>query len=155
MVEMKVEQRIIISQPVDEVFNYLSNLENLVEWTSNTIAVKKVAPRNQGVGEVVRCTTRFLGRWMELTLEIIEREQGRYLTFKSIAGSCPSLFCYAFERSKCGGTVLSQEAVVQHFEGVIDQAEPVVSSAFRRSLEFDLQTLKEILETRPVTTEVV
>lgn len=150
---MKVEQRIVINQPVDEVFRYLSNLDNLVEWTSTTIAVKKVIPQARGVGEVIRCTARFLGRWMEITFEVIEREQERYLSFKSTAGSCPCLFCYAFERSDCNGTILSQEAVVQHIEGMLDQTSKVVLSAFQRQLAYDLQTLKDILEARTVTPE--
>jgi len=148
---MKVEQNIVINLPVNEVFAYLSDLENLVEWTSTTVAVKKMVAGTMGVGAVVRCTVRFLGRWLEMTFEIIEREPGRCLTIKSTAGISPCLFCYQFAPTTCGGTRLSQEAIIQHMEGTIDQTMPVIVSTFRRQLANDLQTLKEILEAREPT----
>jgi hypothetical protein len=48
--------------------------------------------------------------------------------------------------------MVTEEATVQIFGGVIDQANPVIASAVARQVEYDLQTLKEILEAGLVVT---
>lgn len=148
MDEMRFAQSVTINQPVKEIFAYLNNFENLVEWASVVIAVRKLSPEMLVVGSTMKATIRFLGHWLEMTFEIIECEPDSYLTIKSIAGACPSLFCYRFEPSECGGTILYQEAFFQPVQGIIGLADPVVASALRRQLEYDLLTLKDILETR-------
>ena len=148
MIKMSVKQCVFIKQPPEAVFAYMSDLENLVDWSSCVIAVRKISPGAAQVGATVRSTMRFLGRWLDMKFEIVEYECSHSLTFKSISGVSPCLFCYQFELAEGGGTTVCVEAVIHHAEGILELEEEVVASAIRRQLEYDLLTLKDLLEAR-------
>jgi len=148
---MNVKQSIVINLPVEEIFAYMSDIANMVDWSSAIIAVRKISPGELHVGATVQSTIRFLGKWLDITFEIVEYEPSRYLTLKSISGVTPCLFCYQFEPSEDGGTIISQGTIIHLTGGILDLAEPVVTNVVRRQLEHDLLTLKDILEARTLT----
>jgi uncharacterized membrane protein len=151
LIKMDVKQSIVINLPVEEIFAYMSDIENMVDWSSAIIAVRKISPGELHVGATVQSTIRFLGKWLDITFEIVEYEPSRYLTLKSISGVTPCLFCYQFEPSEDGGTTISQGTIIHLTGGILDLAEPVVTNVVRRQLEHDLLTLKDILEARTLT----
>ena len=146
MIEINVQKSVWIDLPSKDIFAYLCDLEHMEDWSSATISIRKTSPGEIGTGATVRSTLRFLGRWLNVLFEIVEYSPGRCLAFKSIAGSPPCLFRYRFEECKGGGTTVSEEAVVEIVGGIIDQGSQVIASAVARQIEYDLQTLKEILE---------
>jgi uncharacterized membrane protein len=151
LIQMNVKQSIVINLPVEDIFAYMSDLENLVDWSSVTITVRNISPGAIHVGATVRSTIRFLGRWSDMTFEIVECEPSRSLTIKSIAGVAPCLFCYQFEPVEDRGTIVSQEAVIHLTGSRLGLAEPVVTRVVRRQLEHDLLTLKDLLEASAAT----
>jgi dehydrogenase/reductase SDR family member 12 len=151
LIEMNVKQSVFINLSAEEIFAYMSDLENLVDWCSAIIAVRKISPGAIHVGTMVRSTIRFLGRWADLAFEVVEYDPGRSMTIKGISGVAPCLFCYQFEPGEEGGTTVSQEAVVHLAEGILAQEKPVITSAVRRQLEYDLLTLKDVLEASAAT----
>jgi hypothetical protein len=145
---MKIELCLVIKLPAEKIFDYMVDAENLVEWSSAVIAVRKALPGMISVGATWRYTTRFLGRWLETTYELVEHEPSHLFTLKSISGLCPAIFSYKLEALECGRTNVSLEAVIHHIEGFSGLEEPVVVSAVRRQMEGDLLTLRDILEAR-------
>jgi uncharacterized membrane protein len=144
--EMNARQSIVINMPVEEIFAYMSELENLVDWSNPIIAIRKLSPGDIHVGTTVRSTIRFLGRWWNMTFEVVECEPGRSLTIKSIAGVAPCLFCYQFEPLENGKTMVSQEAMIQLTGNLYGMEEPVLARVVNRQMEHDLLTLKDMLE---------
>jgi uncharacterized membrane protein len=144
---MKVEHSVIINLPVEEIFAYMSNLENLVDWSGVVISARKISSEAMLVGTTVRCTIRMLGRWFETTYEIVECVAGRYLTFKSISSISPCLICYQFEPVESLGTNVIVEETINFTGGFLGFTEPVVTGAIRRQLSSDLLALKDLLET--------
>src|SRR5579884_185858 len=134
---MKVKHSVAINLPVEETFAYVADFENLADWSSVVITVRKNSPGAIRIGTTLRSTIRLLGRWMDMVFEMIEFEPNRYLTVKSISGGAPCLFCYQFNPTEDGGTLLSVEAMI-HFTGIVGLAEPVVTSVICRQLEHDL-----------------
>lgn len=151
---IKVKHSVVIDLPTEEVFAYVADFENLVDWSGVVIAIRKISPGAMHVGATLRSTIRLLGRWLDMTFEIVESEPSRYLTVKSISGGTPCLFFYQFEPVEDGGTNISLEAVV-HFAGIVGLAEPVVTGVIRRQLEHDLLTLKDMLEASASTSRSV
>src|SRR5215469_14687566 len=144
LLKMNVKQSVFINRATEEIFAYMSDIENLVDWSSVTISTRKISPGELHVGATVKSTIRFLGKWLDITFEIVEYEPSRYLTFKSITGVTPCLFSYQFEPTEDGGTILSQGTII-HFTGaILDLTESVVTSVVRSQLEHDLLTLKDI-----------
>jgi hypothetical protein len=148
LIEITFEQSLEINLSAEEVFDYIGDPGNMVEWACGMIAMRKVSAGELGVGTLLQSTVRFLGRWWDMTFEIIEYESDRCLTLKSIMGISPCLFCYRLVQDEHGSTVISREAVIQFMEGIIDLNESVIIKAVRRQLEYDLLTLKDILEAR-------
>lgn len=148
MSELKVKQNVVINLPPEESFTYVSDLENLVEWSSMVIAVKKISPGEMQIGTTLRVTIRFLGRWLENTYMVVEWEAGRQITLKSTSGITPCHFSFTFESLAGGKTNLLREAVINLSikRGFMDVAEPVLVSALSRQFEHDLLTLKDLLE---------
>ena len=146
MKTMKTTQSVAINLPAEEIFAYMSDLENLVDWSWATIAVRKISPGGLHVGTTLRNTIRFLGRWTDITFEIVEYEPNRCLTIKSLSGATPCLFCYQLEPNGVGGTNVSLETVITLTCGILGLADSVVANVIRRQIKHDLLTLKDILE---------
>lgn len=146
MSKIEIKQSIFINLAIEEVFAYISALENTTHWSSSTISIGQLSPGAIQVGATLRVTIRFLGRWLDMNFEVIEYQPNRCLTFKSISGVASCFLCYQFEPAEDGGTVLSQEALIQLTEG-----SQVVERVLRRQYECDLLTLKDVLEARSPT----
>lgn len=148
LVEIKNEQSIVINQPVGEIFDYVSDLENMVDWSSVVIAIRKLSSERLEVGANIKATIRFLGRWLDMAFEIVECEPDHCLTIKSTSGLSPCLFSYRFEPVPGGTTILSVEAAIHSFSELMETSGSVITNAVRRQIEYDLLTLKDILEAR-------
>jgi uncharacterized membrane protein len=144
---MKVDHSVLINLPVEEIFAYMSNLENLADWSGLVISARKISSEEMLVGTIVRCTIRILGRWFDTTYEIVECVPGRYLTFKSISSVSPFFICYQFESVERLRTNVIVEETIDFTGGFLGFAEPVIKGAIRRQLSSDLLTLKDLLET--------
>ncbi len=146
MNKMKVEKSVFINLPPEDIFAYVSNFENLAEWSGVVISARKFSTENALVGTTVRCTIRILGRWLDITYEIVECVPNHYMTFKSITGVAPWHTFYRFETVEGGGTNVSVEEVIHFTGGFLGFAEPVITRLVSRQLAHDLLTLKDILE---------
>ncbi len=151
MIKMKVGQSIVVNLPIEEIFAYMTDIDNMVEWSSAVIAVRKTSPGAVRVGATFRLTTRFLGRWVDIAYEIVECEPNHLLTLKSIFGIAPCVFCFRLEPLEHGGTNVFREATIHFTEGFLGLAAPAITNAIRRQLDHDLLTLKDLLEARTST----
>ena len=146
MIKIDIKQNVSINLPVEKVFAYMCDLDNLIKWSSTVTAVKKSLPGVMNIGSTVQTTVRILGKWLDITFEIIECDPNHYLTIKSIAGVSPCLICYQFESVTDDRTIVSHEIMIHHTEGVVDLSLPVIESVLSRQLAHDLLTLKDVLE---------
>ena len=142
---MNIKQSVVIDLAAEDIFAYMSDLENQADWSSVVIMVRNISPGVLHVGTRVRSTIRFLGRWLDMVFEVVECEPGRSLTIKSIAGVAPCYFCYHLEPIEDGVTTVSQEAMIQ-LSGMLGLEEPAVMRVISRQMEHDLLTLKDLLE---------
>ncbi len=146
MKKMNVAESVIIQLPPREIFTYISNFENLVDWSSVVIAARKISSEEMLVGTTIRCTIRILGRWFDTTYEIVECIPNRYLSFKSISSIAPTLVCYRFEPVDGVGTNVIVEEIVTFTGGFLGFEEPVIKDVIKRQVANDLLTLKDLLE---------
>jgi uncharacterized membrane protein len=151
---MESKQSVFIDLPTEETFAYTSNLENMAVWSTAVIAVKKLSPGATQAGTTVQSTIRFLGKWLDMIFELVEYEPMRYLTLKSISGGTPCLFYYQFDPAANGGVTVSLHSMIHLSQGILDLPEPMVTDTINRQLEYDLLTLKAMLETRIPTRKI-
>jgi uncharacterized protein YndB with AHSA1/START domain len=142
------EIKLVINRPIEEVFAFISNPENLPRWRAATLEIKRVSSEPLDVGSIVKGRFTFLGRPFEGNLEIIAREPQRSYATRMIDGPFPLEARYTLEPSE-GGTQLT--LIVQGEPGgYFKLAEPLVVSLAKRSYESDLLNLKEMLEAQAV-----
>jgi uncharacterized membrane protein len=146
LIKIDIKRDVSIDLPVEKVFAYLCDLTNLTNWSSTVTAIEKNSPGALNVGATLQAKVRVLGMWLDITFEIIECDPNHYLTIKSVAGVSPCLICYLFEQAAADRTIVSQEIMIHHTEGVIDLSLPVIKSVLSRQFAHDLLTLKEVLE---------
>jgi uncharacterized membrane protein len=144
---MKVEQSVFINLPAEQIFAYMSNLENLADWSGAVISARKISTEESLVGTTVHCTIRVLGKWFDATYEIVECVPSRYLSFKSTTSVAPSFIYYRFEPLKGSGTNVSLEEIIHFTGGFLGFAEILITRVISRQIANDLQTLKDLLET--------
>ena len=154
MTKISVKQAIIIHLPVEDIFAYMSKLENLPNWSSVIISIQTILATGAGavgligvMGITAKSTVRFLGKWSEMVLQVVECEQNRCLTIKSTSGIAPCLFHYQFELLENGDTSIAQDVTVSLIGNFEDRIEQIVTNAMWRDAKHDLLTLKDLLET--------
>lgn len=79
------EQSVVINRPVEEVFAFVSDLENDPPWT----AAEEIRQTSQGpirIGTTFRQCDRFLGRRLNLTLEVTGFEPNRSIGLTTTSG---------------------------------------------------------------------
>ncbi len=145
MTKISVKQAIIINLPVTDVFAYMSNLENMANWSSVIVSTQIIS--SEGLGTMASSRLRFLGTWSEITLQVVECEPARVLTLKSISGVAPCMFHYQFERLDNERTSVAQDIMVSLIGDMKDSIQQIITNALRRDARHDLLTLKDILET--------
>lgn len=145
---MKIERSLVVNLCAEEIFDYMADIDNLVEWSGTVVTIRKTTAGAIAAGATLRCTSRFLGRWQETTYELVEFEPGHLFTLKSISSLAPSIFTYRLEQTEPGKTNVSVEALIELMEGCMGLDDVVVVSAVCRQLEYDLYTLRDILEAR-------
>ncbi len=143
---MHVEESVVINRPLQEVFDYVANRENLPEWSA---PIQEVRKETQGplLEEGARFTTvaKFLGRRFETPFEVSVHEPPRRHTDRSTGGPFPQEYTHIFEEVAGGGTRLT-EVTDGEPGGFFRLAGPLLEIAVRRQFRADLETLKDLLE---------
>ena len=144
----RIEINLVINRPIEEVFAFVSNSENLPRWRSTSLEVTKTSEGPLGVGGTFRGRFTFLGRQFEGNIVVTAHEPNRVYVSKMAEGPFPLETGYTFEPVESGTQVAF---VVEGAPGgFFKLAEPLVVSMAKRAYTTDLQNLKEMLEAQAV-----
>ncbi len=144
----RIEINLIINRPVEEVFAFVSNSENLPRWRSTSLEVKKTSEGSIGVGSTFRGRFTFLGRQFDGNVVVTAHEANRVFVSKIAEGPFPLETGYTLEPVETGTHVTF---VVEGAPGGFFKfAEPLVVSMAKRAYEADLHNLKDMLEAQAV-----
>jgi carbon monoxide dehydrogenase subunit G len=142
------EINLVINRPIEEVFGFISNAENLPLWRASALEVKRTSSEPPGIGSVFKARFSFLGRPFDGDLKIIAHEPHEKYGTKVIGGPFPLEARYTLKPARSG----TQLTLVIEGEpgGFFKLAEPLVVSLAKRSYESDLHNLKDLLEAQAV-----
>jgi carbon monoxide dehydrogenase subunit G len=140
---MRMEHTIVIDRPPPDVFAYLTDVEKLPEWQSSASEVH--AEGDIGLGARIREVRNLLGRRAESTLEVIEYEQDRKFSLRTVSGPLPFEVRHTLSPEN-GGTRLdwAAEADTSRLPRI---AVRMVAGAIERQFKADLDRFKRLLET--------
>jgi len=139
------EKSVVINQPINRVFEFVSIAENDAVWRAEIQDSKVTSEGTFGVGSTISQTASFMGRNFEAEGEVTEYEPGRIIAWKLISGPIGGGGQTAFEAK---GESQTEVTITSNFDvgGFFKLAEPLVARSGGRQTEANLATLKDILE---------
>jgi carbon monoxide dehydrogenase subunit G len=137
------ENAVIIRRPVEEVFAFLADFENVPRWNYAIVETKKVSPGPVGVGTTYR-QTRSVPRRSEEGFEVTVFEPARRLKVQGQIGPFRARVSYLLEPTG-GGTRLTN-AVDLGSSGLLTLVAPLAASRVKHAVAANLDTLKQLLE---------
>ena len=144
---MHFEESVVINQPVEKVFGYVSNPANLPEWQGPPTEVRDLQQSTPGQlreGDRFVTVLEFLGQQYETPTEVTAYEPNRRLSYRGTGGPVPTEIAFIFEEAP-GKTRLTQSQEVEP-GGFFGLAGPLFERAAKVQLRNDLDTLKDLLE---------
>jgi hypothetical protein len=138
------DESVVIHRPLEEVFAFVSNLENDPPWSSAT-EIRQTSDGPIGTGTTFRQRDRFLGRPVDLRLEVVAYETNHSITLSSASG------LLSLEGTRIVEPLADTATRVTfkgrgHARGVLKFAEPLLAAVGHRRLRTQLRKLKELLE---------
>lgn len=137
---IEFDNTIRINRPIDEVFAFLSDLENLPKWNYYVLEVTKLSNGPIGIGSVyhqIRETD-------EQDLRIIELDQNRKIMVKTLPQSSPKLEMTLTFQDEGNATLVRDEWRLD--SGVPAAIEWLGSGRIKSAVAENLTKLKDLLE---------
>jgi ligand-binding SRPBCC domain-containing protein len=135
-----------IKRPLQEVFDFVTNPANSVQWQTGTESAKWSTTAPVSVGSIAHSVGRLLGREFVVDTEITQWTPPNVWGQKASSGPLKFENTNKFE-SKDGGTLL-----IQSFQGEIGgffkMAEGLAIKQLQKQVETDGQALKKLLEAK-------
>ena len=140
---IKIEHNQVINRPIEEVFDFVTDIEKAPQWRAGVVESKKLSDEPK-VGARGSEVLQFLGQRIESTYEITEYQPSTKFGFKIVSGPIPMEGGYALESVE-GGTKLAF-TIQGDAGGFFKLAEPILTRMVRRQVETDHGNLKDRLE---------
>lgn len=141
---MRIEHTVDIHRPVDEVFAFVTDVDNLPRWQSGLLEVRKQADAT-GLGARHVEVRSMLGKHVEQTLEVTAFEPGARLDLAVVEGPMQLTVRHTFSTVD-GGTRI---AVVGEGDPgpLFALAGPFIGRTVKKHIQADFGRLKALLET--------
>src|SRR5690349_19225035 len=101
-INMRLEKSIVIQQPVEIVFAFVTEMQNVPRWTP-ACEIRQTGEEPIGVGSHFVQLVEVLGQKFEITTEITAYEPPRVFALKTISGPFPLENTFTFAPDD-GGT---------------------------------------------------
>jgi hypothetical protein len=140
----KFQESVVINRPLEEVFAFVSNVENDPPWSSAT-DFQQTSDGPIGVGTTFRQRDRFLGRHVDLHFEVVGYDMNRSITLKSNSALL-SLEGTRIVESLADNATRLTFVGGGHARGVLKLVEPLLAAIGDRRLRTQLGRFKRLLE---------
>jgi carbon monoxide dehydrogenase subunit G len=148
---IRIESSIQINRPRDEVFDFLSNVDNLPKWQSGVVESRRLTQGPVRVGFQYEETVK-VGPWkLNAVCTITDLKTNERFAFQ-MSSSGPLDCDGRFDlQPVAGGTRLTISGIAQ-LKGIWRLMQPVLAGELRKETRIELSTIKLLLEAAaPVT----
>lgn len=139
---ISVEVSVFIDRPVQEVWDFASDIERTQEWQQDVIRAEMNGPLAVGATGVF--VQKFMGREIENEMEITGYDPPYEMCFTTTSG--PIAFEGCQRTVEQDGGTLASFVVEAEVGGFFKVAEGMVAKQLESSLQRDLESLKAIME---------
>ena len=134
---------IVINQPVDKVFGYVTNVANHTAWQAGILSATITPAGPVAVGSIYHYTTEVMGRKYETQTQVSGFEQNKKWATKTVGVPRPVETVYLFEAI---GNTTRLTISMDLTGGYPAAAEGMVKAQMQKSFDEQAQRLKKILE---------
>jgi uncharacterized protein YndB with AHSA1/START domain len=138
-----VSASITINQPVDKVFDYVTDVENHKAWQAGILDATVTPSGPIGVGSTYHYTTDVMGRRMETQLEVTVYEKDKKWSVKTIGVPQSVEMAYLFE---IVGDNTQLTISMELAGGYPAAAEAMVKQQTQKNFEDQCNKIKKMLE---------
>jgi uncharacterized membrane protein len=140
---MKFENSVIINQPINKVFDFVTNLNNNTQWQTDILELEMTSEGRFERGSTYRCVNRFMGQRIETEGVITDYVLHQTCSFRITSGSVTGESNLLFEAVD-GATKLTTTANLdlRYFK----MGKIFVKRKIYKQLKNDMFQLKRILE---------
>jgi carbon monoxide dehydrogenase subunit G len=142
------ENTVIIRRPVEEVFSFLADFENVPRWNYAIVETTKVSPGPVGVGTTYR-QIRSVPRRSEEGFEVTAFEPPRRLEVQGQIGPFRARISYLLEPTGSGTRL--RNAVDLGSSGLSTIVALPVTSRVKHAVAANLDTVKQLLGDRSIS----
>ena len=140
----KIEESVVIRQPVEEVFRYVTKYERHPEWRSETLEARGTSDGPTEVGSTGWEVSQFLGRRIEATSVITQFEPNNKLMCETT--SEPFTIKGGHTVEPVDGETRYTFVAEGEPGGFFKLAEPILTRIGTRHVSTNLRNLKDLLE---------
>jgi carbon monoxide dehydrogenase subunit G len=137
------ENTVTIRRPVQDVFTFLADFENVPKWNHAIVETTKVSPGPVRVGTTYRQTRSAPSRTEE-AFEVTVYEPTRRLDVRGGLGPFTARVSYLLEPTGSGTRLTN--AVDLESSGLLTLVAPLATSRIKHAVAANLDTLKQLLE---------
>ena len=141
---MELSTNTIINRPVEEVFSYMIDAENLSNWMSELVEANQTSEGPVGVGTTISAVANVLGRRIENIQKVTAYEPNSMFAIKATSGPAKNEDEFTF-KPVAGGTKVTRTTKAE-VGGFFKMAEPLVARMLKRQFETNFANLKDLLE---------
>ena len=151
MFTFSVQESTTIDRPIEEVFNYIADCRNDIEWCPSVKAIRQVAGSGPGPGARYEMHHEPGGMSFDAEVEVIEFEQPHRLSWVMTDAGHTIHGTYKLEPTSTGGTRLTQTSKVTferwlRIPGLFLKG--VIAKDVRKELNKQFARLQERLESQ-------
>lgn len=143
---IKVEGSVVITRPIEQVWKFLTSVENASKWDTNIVEAKQTSDGPVGLGTTVEAVSESRGKRRILKVEVTEYEMNKRVAWTVVdprLGTGKSI--YTFE-SVGSGTRLSKLSEVEP-KGFFKLLTPIIRHRFNKEeIALDLGGIKHNVE---------
>jgi uncharacterized protein YndB with AHSA1/START domain len=138
------QNTVTIRRPVQDVFAFLAEFENLPKWNYAIVETEKTSPGPVGVGTTYR-QLRSIPTRSEEAFQVTAFEPTHHLEIRGEIGPFTATINYLLGPSD-DGTRLTNTVVLQPASGRLRLLAPLAASRVKKAVAANLDTLKQLLE---------
>ena len=141
---IKIEKSIIINRPVEEVWKFLSNIENATKWDRGVLEARQTSEGPIGVGSTLQTRRQMLG-WQRIgKLRVSEYVPNRVIALQASLGRMTAQIRYGFESVE-GTTRLTGTSEIE-LGGWWKLITSILIPMLERDNREDMTNIKRIME---------
>jgi uncharacterized membrane protein len=140
-----VEVSTVIHCPIEKVFAFVANFENLPKWEKDFVEVQEVTPEPDCIGATYNCLLTFPGPATIAKFEIIECIPNQKITYQCERGRPVAPHGSFLFEPVAGGTKITsrRQPDIPDFFGLLDG---IMASSIEKHTVEHLDNLKRLLE---------